>query len=154
MSYAGAKKRYEENQPDTGDRLPCMWCKEPTARATLSQYGARCFSCFEAYCQGPKPELHSKFSGKPAKPPGKLDFSLPKQGEIDREKAKAETAARVAKYARERGLDLEHQSRAGDPAEQRAHGGESRAAAATNPTPSRAHAPFGGEAVARQGAQR
>lgn len=76
------------------------------------------------------------------------------QVDVDRlARAKAETARRVEQYARERGLDLEHQSRAGDPAEQRAHGGESRAAA-TNPTPSRAHAPFGDEAVARQGAQR
>lgn len=35
---------------DEADRMPCRWCKTPTLRATLNQYGARCLSCFEDFC--------------------------------------------------------------------------------------------------------
>jgi len=30
--------------------LPCMICRKPTQPATLTNYGARCFRCYEAYC--------------------------------------------------------------------------------------------------------
>jgi len=36
-------------------RLPCRWCRMPTLRVTLAQYGARCYPCFEAYCSEPQP---------------------------------------------------------------------------------------------------
>ena len=32
------------------DRLPCRWCGAPTLISMLTQYGARCLPCFEAYC--------------------------------------------------------------------------------------------------------
>lgn len=35
---------------DEADRMPCRWCKTPTLRATLNQYGARCLSCCEDFC--------------------------------------------------------------------------------------------------------
>lgn len=48
-------------------RLPCAWCKEPTLVATLTQYGARCFRCYEASCrtQQPSPAIGDKRKGGP-----------------------------------------------------------------------------------------
>jgi hypothetical protein len=50
------RKRINENAllPPHGavpieDREPCRWCNAPTLRETLSNYGARCFRCFEAW---------------------------------------------------------------------------------------------------------
>jgi hypothetical protein len=34
--------------------MPCLFCREPTLRETLSLYGARCFKCYEAYCREPR----------------------------------------------------------------------------------------------------
>lgn len=36
--------------------IPCARCGRPTARATLVQYGARCFSCYEDYIKERLPE--------------------------------------------------------------------------------------------------
>lgn len=36
---------------DTEHRLPCTVCGTATLHATLAQYGARCWSCFDAYCR-------------------------------------------------------------------------------------------------------
>jgi len=48
MSY---KPSQDEQQQDGPVRyLPCRYCGKQTLVETLSQYGARCFSCFEAYC--------------------------------------------------------------------------------------------------------
>lgn len=38
-----------------GTLLPCHRCQTLTQRATLAQYGARCYRCYEAYCQEPQP---------------------------------------------------------------------------------------------------
>lgn len=35
------------------DLLPCLRCATPTKRGTLSDLGARCFPCFQAYCRTP-----------------------------------------------------------------------------------------------------
>lgn len=35
--------------------LPCHRCAEQTHVATLTQYGAMCFGCYEAYCREPQP---------------------------------------------------------------------------------------------------
>jgi hypothetical protein len=35
------------------DNLPCMVCRSPTPRETLSTYGARCVRCYRAYCAEP-----------------------------------------------------------------------------------------------------
>jgi hypothetical protein len=43
--------------PASEGRLPCRWCGAPTLGATLSQYGARCFECYEAYCNAPPTHL-------------------------------------------------------------------------------------------------
>jgi hypothetical protein len=43
----------EEHQ---GRYLPCAVCRTQTQAATLSQYGARCFSCWETYRTGPLPK--------------------------------------------------------------------------------------------------
>lgn len=37
-------------QAGEGDRRPCNRCETPTAIATLTQYGGRCFGCFEDFC--------------------------------------------------------------------------------------------------------
>ena len=39
----------------TGQRdplQPCMRCQQPTHRATLSLFGSRCVTCYEAFCRG------------------------------------------------------------------------------------------------------
>jgi len=28
----------------------CLVCRKPTSRAALSKFGARCFACYQAYC--------------------------------------------------------------------------------------------------------
>lgn len=48
MSYAKVKEAYDRTLPET--HLPCAWCRKPTIKETLANYGARCFQCYEAYC--------------------------------------------------------------------------------------------------------
>lgn len=36
-------------------RLPCRRCDTPTSTKDLNTYGARCYSCFQAYCREPQP---------------------------------------------------------------------------------------------------
>lgn len=43
--------------PGVAQRKPCMRCGDPTLVATLNHYGARCFTCYEAYCREPLPAL-------------------------------------------------------------------------------------------------
>jgi hypothetical protein len=56
MSRFNAKGGDDANLPPHGavpalaPRLPCRNCAEPTLTATLSQYGALCFTCYEACC--------------------------------------------------------------------------------------------------------
>ena len=48
---------------------PCMWCGKVTLHATLVNYGARCFACFEAYCaRGVRGGGPGFASGKPDTP--------------------------------------------------------------------------------------
>jgi hypothetical protein len=48
-SYRNVVKEIVEHSAT--DRLPCRFCGAPTLRETLSQYGARCHSCFTDYCR-------------------------------------------------------------------------------------------------------
>jgi hypothetical protein len=45
----------EEDHSRDNDRFNCGFCGRPTTRAAMSAYGARCFPCFEAYCNAPQP---------------------------------------------------------------------------------------------------
>lgn len=60
MSYAVAKKRYEDRGEEQQDHppLPCAWCRRLTLRTMLAQYGARCLQCYDAYitASNPQPE--------------------------------------------------------------------------------------------------
>jgi hypothetical protein len=49
--------------PDGGMR--CMFCHRPSQWATLSQYGARCFSCYESWQRAPQtsPDIGDKRKG-------------------------------------------------------------------------------------------
>jgi hypothetical protein len=40
------------------DRLPCMRCGTATERKTLSECGARCWSCYQAYKREPQPRQY------------------------------------------------------------------------------------------------
>lgn len=53
MSFAKVKRELA-NQAEHQDLLPCMSCGEPTKRETLTDFGARCFPCFKAYCREPQ----------------------------------------------------------------------------------------------------
>lgn len=98
------RKTVEKLNEQAGDGLPCAWCQTLTQRSVLSHLGARCQSCFDAYCESPMLELHPRFRGMPGSKSGRLDLSFPKRGEVDLEKAKVETANRVAQYAAEHGI--------------------------------------------------
>lgn len=43
--------------PPDERRRPCMPCGKATLAATLSNYGGRCFECYQAYCRSPLPRL-------------------------------------------------------------------------------------------------
>lgn len=49
MTLLDIRKRTAEKMADE-DRLPCMSCRTPTLLVTLTEYGARCFRCYETYC--------------------------------------------------------------------------------------------------------
>lgn len=113
------------------NRLACSWCSKSTLRSVLSQYGARCFECFEGYCR--RPQDHAQVGDKEVGPKG-WAYALKRrevagerltgaqkamwrtaigesvddsQGDPDeREAAKERTAARVAEYARQHGISL------------------------------------------------
>jgi hypothetical protein len=52
MSYMKSKVGKPEAADFTVEqRRPCMICSKSTLTKTLSNYGARCFECFEHYCQ-------------------------------------------------------------------------------------------------------
>lgn len=46
-----AGKAEAQDGPITENRRPCMVCSKSTLTKTLSNYGGRCFGCFESYCQ-------------------------------------------------------------------------------------------------------
>ena len=48
------RKTAEKMGYDPGNRLPCTPCGEATLIATLSNFGARCFACYQAYCRAPR----------------------------------------------------------------------------------------------------
>lgn len=54
MSYVKAKQQYQEaaadHREDEPPKLACRWCNAMTPVAALASYGARCFRCYEAYC--------------------------------------------------------------------------------------------------------
>ena len=52
--YSEVVKKLPSAADEVG-RMPCSWCKTPTLKAMLNHYGARCFSCYEAYCQESQP---------------------------------------------------------------------------------------------------
>ena len=37
--------------------MACSFCGKQTLKSTLSEYGARCFECFEAYCRNGDPPV-------------------------------------------------------------------------------------------------
>jgi hypothetical protein len=49
MSLLDVKRKIAEKLGEE-DRLPCLVCKVPTKFETLSNYGARCWRCYEDYC--------------------------------------------------------------------------------------------------------
>lgn len=66
-SYREVRKRMAEQGGDDTNRLPCMWCKAPTLREVLAQYGARCRTCYEGYLRErqPSPDIGDKRTGGP-----------------------------------------------------------------------------------------
>ena len=57
MTVADIRRRTAEamGEEPAEDCMPCGWCNEPTPRAALSAYGARCYRCYEAYKREPQP---------------------------------------------------------------------------------------------------
>lgn len=100
-SFRKTVEKFADQGDDVGGRLPCLFCQTPTQRATLSQYGARCFRCYEAYCQ--EPQAPARVSQ--LKQPSVLNRRQEADAE-QRDQAKKEQARRVAEYAQRRGIAL------------------------------------------------
>lgn len=67
MTYADIR-RETATRMQAADRLACMWCGRDTPREMLAQYGARCRSCFDAYCADVPPRAPGPPEG--VVPPG------------------------------------------------------------------------------------
>lgn len=52
MKLSEARKATSEAVGGPPILAACMVCKTPTEGSTLSAYGARCYGCFRAYCDG------------------------------------------------------------------------------------------------------
>lgn len=57
MSYTPSTAREMDGGPVR--YMACWSCRAQTLVETLSQYGARCFPCFEAYCAKGGPEIQA-----------------------------------------------------------------------------------------------
>lgn len=48
---------YAKTRRETAERMGgesrCLFCQAPMSTKTLSDFGARCFPCFKAYCREP-----------------------------------------------------------------------------------------------------
>jgi hypothetical protein len=59
MSYKTVRKALSDQSADGGDDtpenrlLPCRFCGEQTRWKVLSNLGARCQTCYDAYCREP-----------------------------------------------------------------------------------------------------
>jgi hypothetical protein len=96
-----------------GERLPCRWCGTPTLRATLAQYGARCFGCYEVFCQAPQPPF--RFVGDKREGPQAWAWALKAAEERDpssvsRSQRAAWRSALASELSRQRTLDEERAS--------------------------------------------
>lgn len=62
-AYSKVRKELADQVDES--RLPCRYCGAPTLRETLTQYGARCFPCYEGYCREPQtfPDIGNKSLG-------------------------------------------------------------------------------------------
>lgn len=61
MSYKDLAEAKGETVTPAGNLPPCMVCRMPTAPATLRDFGARCYTCFQAYCRAtPKSQPPSR----------------------------------------------------------------------------------------------
>jgi hypothetical protein len=55
MSYGAARDKQEtQREDDSVSYLPCAFCRKRTLISILSQHGARCVECFDAYCAKPQ----------------------------------------------------------------------------------------------------
>jgi hypothetical protein len=61
-SYKEVRKELQAGeQPEDDNRdndmFQCLFCGNPTTRAAMSNYGARCWPCFDRYCEAPQPKI-------------------------------------------------------------------------------------------------
>ena len=56
-------RQSRDEVPETtgGNYLPCRYCGKATLKETLSQYGARCQSCFDKYCAMTPAEIKAEY---------------------------------------------------------------------------------------------
>ena len=103
---AETAKRMDDEDDPAKELLPCSICKEKTPRETLSNLGARCASCYDAFCRLPMPDFNARFKRNEPK------LALPRkpihvsQGHIGELLAKKSTPEQVRGYADELGIDV------------------------------------------------
>jgi len=105
-NYREVRKRTAEKMGDgEGDKLPCIRCQTPTDGKTLSDLGARCRACYEAYCREP-------LATRAGPDPKAVQRALPRReqrvtpGHIGELLAKKPTREQVASYAEDLGIDV------------------------------------------------
>jgi hypothetical protein len=52
-----AAQSADGNAPSSEVNLACSFCATPTAQSTLSTLGARCFTCYLAFCRQQQPKV-------------------------------------------------------------------------------------------------
>lgn len=50
-SFKEVRQELAVHGSDTLREMPCRWCGKLASIGSLNTYGARCFKCYEAYCQ-------------------------------------------------------------------------------------------------------
>lgn len=102
MSLTDIRNRTAEKMA-APEILQCSFCGKPTQRETLSQYGARCFSCYEDYCRRSMPPPRDV--GVKDKDPKSWAWALKARHESGERLTKAQIDAYMA--ALQRGIDCD-----------------------------------------------
>lgn len=56
--------RIKTSEAVADDRADCRWCNKSTLKATLAEYGARCFACYQDWLDQPIPGRNWPQAGK------------------------------------------------------------------------------------------
>jgi hypothetical protein len=101
MSYQTAKRNYESEKLEVGSAVHrCRTCLSETPWADLSNYGAMCYGCYQAYCKAaPRYKIKKDYPNDPLAWAKRI---------IDKQKSGLPVGIFAAKMARE-ALGIKHE---------------------------------------------